>query len=122
MNQADARWVSTPFVIDSCIVKSVPTDLTSRWAGFEADLHKKFYKIFSQSLPFRDQSCSVIFKRIWEAKLADAEECPTCGGLGFVTLRVDPQGEPESVAFVRFECPRCGGIGRITPSALDDPK
>ena len=52
----------------------------------------------------------------------DAEECPTCGGLGFVTLRIDPQGEPESVAFVRFECPSCGGRGRITPSALDDPK
>jgi hypothetical protein len=104
MNQANARWVRTPFVIDSCIVKSALTDLTSRWAGFESDLHENVYKIFSQSLPLRDQGCSVIFKRSWEAKLVDAEECPTCGGLGFVTLRVDPRGEPESVAFVRFEC------------------
>jgi DnaJ-class molecular chaperone len=51
-----------------------------------------------------------------------AEECPTCGGVGFVTQRVDLRGEAESVAFVRFECPNCGGTGRITPSALDDPK
>jgi hypothetical protein len=103
-------------------MNSAPTDLGSRWAGFQSDIHENVYKIFSRSLPFCGQRCSVIFKTILEAKLVDAEECPTCGGVGFVTQRVDPRGEAESVAFVRFECPNCGGTGRITPSALDDPK
>jgi DnaJ-class molecular chaperone len=52
----------------------------------------------------------------------DAEKCPGCGGTGFVTLPIDPQGELEIVAFARFECPSCEGTGRTIPSPSDDPK
>jgi hypothetical protein len=89
-------------------MNSAPTDLGSRWAGFQSDIHENVYKIFSRSLPLCGQRCSVISKTILEAKLVDAEECPTCGGVGFVTQRADPRGEAESVAFVRFECPTVG--------------
>ena len=66
-------------------MNSAPTDLGSRWAGFQSDIHENVYRIFSRSLPLCGQRCSVIFKTILEAKLVDAEECPTCGGVGFVT-------------------------------------
>jgi len=42
----------------------------------------------------------------------DPEDCPTCGGSGYVAKPVDLNGKSEGVAFIRLKCPVCGGTGR----------
>jgi DnaJ-class molecular chaperone len=42
----------------------------------------------------------------------DPENCPTCGGSGYVEKPVDLNGKSEGVAFIRLKCPACNGNGR----------
>jgi len=43
------------------------------------------------------------------------EDCPKCGGSGYVAKPVDLNGKSEGVAFIRMKCPACGGTGRKRP-------
>jgi len=45
------------------------------------------------------------------------EDCPNCGGSGYVAKPVDWNGKSEGVAFIRVKCPTCGGSGRKLPSS-----
>jgi DnaJ-class molecular chaperone len=40
------------------------------------------------------------------------DDCPNCGGSGYVAKPVDMNGKSEGVAFIRSKCPVCGGTGR----------
>jgi DnaJ-class molecular chaperone len=40
------------------------------------------------------------------------DDCPNCGGSGYVAKPVDLNGKSEGVAFIRTKCPVCGGTGR----------
>jgi hypothetical protein len=40
------------------------------------------------------------------------DDCPNCGGSGYVSKPVDLKGESESIAFIRQKCPACSGIGQ----------
>jgi hypothetical protein len=40
------------------------------------------------------------------------DDCPNCGGSGYVAKPVDLNGKSEGVAFIRLKCPACGGTGR----------
>jgi len=40
------------------------------------------------------------------------EDCPNCGGSGYVAKPVDLNGKSDGVAFIRLKCPACGGTGR----------
>ena len=47
------------------------------------------------------------------------DDCPSCGGSGYVAKPVDLNGKSEGVAFIRLQCPACAGTGRkrlIPPS------
>jgi len=43
------------------------------------------------------------------------DDCPNCGGSGYVAKPVDLNGKSEGVAFIRIKCPACGGTGRKRP-------
>ena len=43
------------------------------------------------------------------------DDCPNCGGSGYVAKPVDLNGKSEGVAFIRIKCPACGGTGRKHP-------
>ena len=43
------------------------------------------------------------------------DDCPTCGGTGYVAKPVDLNGKSEGVAFIRLKCTVCGGTGRKRP-------
>jgi hypothetical protein len=43
------------------------------------------------------------------------EDCPKCGGSGYVAKPLDLNGKSEGVAFIRMKCPACGGTGRKRP-------
>jgi len=54
----------------------------------------------------------------------DPDNCPNCGGTGFVAKPVDLNGKSEGVAFIRLQCPACAGTGRkrpISPSTAGCP-
>ena len=40
------------------------------------------------------------------------DDCPNCGGTGYVAKPVDLNGKSEGVAFIRLKCPVCCGTGR----------
>jgi len=40
------------------------------------------------------------------------DDCPTCGGSGYIAKPVDPNGKSDGVAFIRTKCSACGGTGR----------
>ena len=42
-------------------------------------------------------------------------DCPNCGGTGYVAKPVDLNGKSEGVAFIRLKCPACAGTGRKHP-------
>jgi len=46
-----------------------------------------------------------------------SDDCPKCGGTGYVAKPVDMNGKSEGVAFIHLKCPACGGSGR-KPSTL----
>jgi rRNA maturation protein Nop10 len=49
----------------------------------------------------------------------DPDDCPSCGGTGYIAKPVDLNGKSDGVAFIRSKCPVCGGTGRkrsIPPS------
>jgi len=39
-------------------------------------------------------------------------DCPNCGGVGYIAKPVDLNGKSEGVAFIRAKCPACAGTGR----------
>jgi hypothetical protein len=43
------------------------------------------------------------------------DDCPQCGGSGYIAKPVDLNGKSEGVAFIRIKCPACGGSGRKRP-------
>ena len=43
------------------------------------------------------------------------DDCPNCGGTGYVAKPVDLNGKSEGVAFIHLKCPVCGGTGRNLP-------
>ena len=43
------------------------------------------------------------------------EDCPNCGGSGYIAKPVDLNGKSDGVAFIRMKCPACGGSGRKRP-------
>jgi len=43
------------------------------------------------------------------------DDCPNCGGSGYVAKPVDLNGKSDGVAFIRLKCPVCGGTGRKRP-------
>ena len=45
----------------------------------------------------------------------DPDDCPQCGGSGYITKPVDLNGKSEGVAFIRMKCPICAGTGRKRP-------
>jgi len=52
------------------------------------------------------------------------EDCPNCGGTGYIAKPVDLNGKSEGIAFIRQKCPACGGSGRkhpIPPAAAGWP-
>jgi len=42
----------------------------------------------------------------------DPNDCPRCGGTGYVARPVDVSGKSEGIAFIRSKCPACAGSGR----------
>jgi hypothetical protein len=47
------------------------------------------------------------------------DDCPSCGGTGYIAKPVDLNGKSDGVAFIRLKCAACGGTGRkrsIPPS------
>jgi len=49
----------------------------------------------------------------------DPNNCPRCGGTGYIAQSVDVSGKSEGIAFIRVKCPACAGSGRndsIPPS------
>lgn len=45
----------------------------------------------------------------------DPDDCPNCGGTGYVAKPVDLNGKSEGIAFIRLKCPACAGTGRKRP-------
>ena len=43
------------------------------------------------------------------------DDCPNCGGTGYVAKPVDLNGKSDGVAFIRLKCPACRGTGRKHP-------
>jgi len=43
------------------------------------------------------------------------DDCPNCGGSGFIAKPVDMNGKSDGVAFIRLKCPACAGTGRKRP-------
>jgi len=41
-----------------------------------------------------------------------SDECPNCGGTGYIAKPVGLNGKSERVAFVRVKCAACEGTGR----------
>jgi len=52
---------------------------------------------------------------IKEGEEAIPDECPNCGGTGYVAKPVDLNGKSDGIAFIRLKCPACGGTGRRRP-------
>jgi DnaJ-class molecular chaperone len=48
----------------------------------------------------------------WGGEGVAPDDCPNCGGSGYVAKPVDMNGKSEGVAFIRTKCPVCGGTGR----------
>jgi len=44
------------------------------------------------------------------------DDCPNCGGTGYVAKPVDLNGKSEGIAFIRVKCPACAGSGRKLPT------
>jgi DnaJ-class molecular chaperone len=42
----------------------------------------------------------------------DPNDCPRCGGAGYIARPVDISGKSDGVAFIRVTCPACSGSGR----------
>jgi DnaJ-class molecular chaperone len=40
------------------------------------------------------------------------DDCPKCGGSGYVAKPVELNGKTEGIAFIQIKCPACGGTGR----------
>jgi len=51
----------------------------------------------------------------------DPEDCPNCGGSGYVAKPVDLNGKSEGVAFIRTKCPACGALAGNAQSHLPPP-
>jgi len=43
------------------------------------------------------------------------DDCPNCGGTGYVAKPVDLNGKSDGVAFIRMKCTVCAGTGRKRP-------
>lgn len=59
-----------------------------------------------------------IWAKIWLTRGGEGvapDDCPNCGGSGYVAKPVDLNGKSEGVAFIRTKCPACGGSGRKRP-------
>jgi len=42
-------------------------------------------------------------------------DCPSCGGTGYVAKPLDMNGKSDGVAFIRLKCAECAGTGRKLP-------
>jgi len=54
----------------------------------------------------------------------DPNDCPCCGGTGYLARPVDISGKSEGIAFIRVKCPACAGSGRkcsVPPSTAGWP-
>jgi DnaJ-class molecular chaperone len=49
---------------------------------------------------------------ILRGRKVDPEDCPSCGGSGYIAKPVDLNGKPDGIAFIRVKCPACSGTGR----------
>jgi len=73
---------------------------------------------------FRNANQSVVklLLKLWRIRLlprgerVSPDDCPNCGGTGYVAKPVDLNGRSDGVAFIRSKCPVCGGTGRKRPS------
>jgi DnaJ-class molecular chaperone len=51
-----------------------------------------------------------------EGEGVNPQDCPHCGGTGYIAKPVDISGRSEGVAFIRLKCPACNGSGRRNPT------
>jgi len=45
----------------------------------------------------------------------NSDNCPNCGGSGYVARPVELNGKSDGVAFIRMKCPICAGSGKKRP-------